>query len=173
MSSTQSKWLNAISRIWILSETMGKLFISLRFHLKEKLISISCGLMSITCDYTFFCVCVTSTFSPARREIFEYELHVIYRLLSRPSRSGGTDYSSIDYSYQLAIFLYPRATCHFVICLLPWKLSNCMESRENSPWSLCGRSSKCSTEGGWSNLALTSLLAVDFNYPYDLHLLLN
>lgn len=123
--------------------------------------------------WLYFFLCVTSTFSPARREIFEYELYVIYRLLSRPSRSGGTDYSSIDYSYQLAIFLYPRATCHFVICLLPWKLSNCMESRENSPWSLCGRSSKCSTEGGWSNFALTSLLAVDFNYPYDLYLLLN
>lgn len=69
---------------------------------------------------------VTSPFSQSE----ERSQSVIYSLPQIPL-SAGTDYSSIDYSYQLAIFPHPPATCHFVICLLPWKLSKYMGRRGN------------------------------------------
>lgn len=124
--------LKAISRIWILFETMEKVFISLKFYLNKK---INKYLLWTDVNHVWLYLWLLRFLQPGGRFLsMNYMLFTGFS--PRPSRSGGADYSSIDYSYQLAIFLYPQATCHFVICLLLWKLSNCMESRENSPWSL-------------------------------------
>lgn len=125
------KWLNAISRIWILSESMGNLFISLKFYLKEKLMSIFYRMISITHDYT----CDFCNFSSQ-----EGDLSVWITCYLQASPPTLLVRWRLLFVYRLFIsacyFFYPQATCHFVICLLPWKLSSCMGSRENSPWSL-------------------------------------
>lgn len=136
------KWLNAISRIWILTESMGNLFISLKFYLKEKLMSICYRMISITHDYT----CDFCNFFSQEGDLSVW-ITCYLQASPRPSWSGGAYYSSIDYSYQLAIFSTLRlpAILSFVFslgsCPAAWGVG------KTHP-DLCGISSKCSTEGG-------------------------